>query len=66
MAGALCKKVKEIERYASLPILLYSAGDVSETSVKEAGADYFLRKPFDMNVLLEQIHHLANNSRGVF
>ena len=62
----LCKKVKEIERYASLPVLLYSAGEVSEASIQESGADYFLRKPFDMNVLLKQIHHLANNRGGVF
>jgi DNA-binding response OmpR family regulator len=57
---ALCRQVKAMKQYSGLPVLLYSAGDVSPASIRESGADFFLQKPFNMNVLLEQIHQLAS------
>lgn len=59
---SLCKKVKSMKQYSSLPVLLYSAGQVPPASIKESGADYFLQKPFEMQVLLDQIHSLAKRS----
>jgi DNA-binding response OmpR family regulator len=56
---SLCKQVKSMKEYSSLPVLLYSAGNISDASIRESGADYFLQKPFDMHVLLEQIQTLA-------
>lgn len=59
----LCKQVKSMKKYSSLPVLLYSAGQITEASIKESGADDFLAKPFDMNVLLNRIHQLAGSPR---
>ena len=58
----LCKQVKSMEQYASLPVLLYSAGNITQDSIRESGADYFLQKPFDMHVLLDRIQSLAKKS----
>jgi DNA-binding response OmpR family regulator len=57
---SLCKKVKSIKKYSALPILLYSAGQITEASITESGADDFISKPFEMPVLLNKIHKLAN------
>jgi DNA-binding response OmpR family regulator len=55
----LCKQVKAMEKYASLPVILYSAGEITEASIRDSKADYFLRKPFDMQVLLDRIQMMA-------
>jgi DNA-binding response OmpR family regulator len=38
-----------------LPILLVSANKETERIAREAGADDFITKPFDLNELLEKI-----------
>lgn len=56
----LCKKIKSQIKYAMLPVLLYSAGNINATSVTEAGADGFLQKPFDMKTLVSRIRNMSN------
>lgn len=56
---SLCKQIKGIDRYASLPVLLYSAGKIPPGTIKESGADLFLEKPFQMQELLNNIQLLA-------
>ena len=40
-----------------LPIILFSANKEGKQIAREAGANDFLDKPFDLEVLLEKIEH---------
>lgn len=51
----VCKKLKQEERSRHMPIIMISASTELEKSAKEAGADDFLEKPFDMEELLQKI-----------
>lgn len=43
-----------------IPVLVISAGNISERTALEAGADGFLSKPFDIDKLVECVEHLAS------
>jgi CheY-like chemotaxis protein len=51
----LCRHLKNQEATRQLPILLFSADREVETMAREAGADDFLDKPFDLAALLQKI-----------
>ncbi|HWW39607.1 response regulator [Pedobacter sp.] len=53
----VCKVLKKQEDTKNIPIIMISASTELERSAKEAGADDFLEKPFDMEVLLGKIAH---------
>jgi DNA-binding response OmpR family regulator len=55
----LCRQLKTEPGYSGFPIILYSAGDVPTASVAAAGADFFMRKPFDMSVLVSHIQQIG-------
>lgn len=48
----IVKELKTKENTKNIPILLVSANNDTEKIAKEAGADGFLAKPFDINDLL--------------
>jgi two-component system, OmpR family, phosphate regulon response regulator PhoB len=45
------------------PVLVISAGRVSEEMAREAGADGYLRKPFDIDELMRILHELVDGSK---
>lgn len=51
----ICRFLKSQEKTRHLPILLVSANRETENIAREAGADDFLAKPFDLDKLLEKI-----------
>jgi DNA-binding response OmpR family regulator len=51
----VCKQLKAQESSKKMPIIMISASTELERSAKEAGADDFLEKPFDMEELLQKI-----------
>lgn len=51
----VCKKLKQTANTRNMPIIMISASTELEKSAKEAGADDFLEKPFDMEDLLKKI-----------
>ena len=51
----LCRFLKSQEETRHLPILLVSANRDMERIAREAGADDFIAKPFDLDKLLEKI-----------
>ena len=51
----VCKQLKAQESSKKMPIIMISASTELEKSAKEAGADDFLEKPFDMDELLQKI-----------
>jgi len=57
----VCKRLKESERTRSMPIIMISASTELEKSAKDAGADDFLEKPFDMDELFLKINRFIEN-----
>ena len=51
----VCRYLKQKESTSKIPIVMISASKNIENSAREAGADDFLAKPFEMDSLLEKI-----------
>lgn len=51
----ICKELKNREKTKSIPVIMISASKDIEKSAKQAGADDFIAKPFDMDQLLQKI-----------
>jgi len=58
----LCRRLKLNEKTKNIPIVLVSASKDVEHSAREAGADDFIAKPFEMNELLQKIEKNINMS----
>lgn len=56
----VCKALKRQTITRDMPIIMISASTELEKSAKEAGADDFLEKPFDMDELLDKIDYHLN------
>jgi signal transduction histidine kinase/ligand-binding sensor domain-containing protein/DNA-binding response OmpR family regulator len=59
----LCKKMKENKNTCHVPIILLTAKNASEQIIEgfELGADAYITKPFDINLLLSQTVRLIKN-----
>lgn len=53
----ICRKLKTDESTKCIPIIMISASRDIEKSSHDAGADDFLAKPFDMDILLKKVEH---------
>jgi CheY-like chemotaxis protein len=51
----LCKKLKQNELTRHIPIVMLSAHSDASKIVDGSGADDFLEKPFDVDVLIEMV-----------
>ena len=51
----ICRKLKQKENTRNIPVILVSASTNLEKSAKDAGADDYLEKPFNMHDLLEKV-----------
>lgn len=51
----IVKYLKSQEETKHIPILMFSAHPSAEATARQAGADDFLAKPFDIDVLLARI-----------
>jgi len=58
----VCKELKKREFSKNMPIIMISASTELERSAKDAGADDFLEKPFDMEELLNKIAHFLGQT----
>ncbi len=55
----IVKYLKSQEKTGHIPIIMFSAHPRAEETALKAGADDFVAKPFDIDVLLNKIaHHL--------
>lgn len=55
----ICKNLKANPSLKHIPIILISAHPNAEKSIKTCGADYFLAKPFDTEILLKTVKKSA-------
>jgi DNA-binding response OmpR family regulator len=57
--GDICKKLKSNEATSSIPIIMFSANDNIEQIVDSCGANGFVRKPFNLQIIQEKIAHFV-------
>lgn len=59
----LCEKIKENSKTCHIPIILLTANNASDHVVAgyQKGADAYVTKPFDMNIIKAQISRLIRN-----
>lgn len=51
----ICRQLKSQPATKHIPVIMISAHPNAQTSVKKAGADDYLSKPFEMDILLDKI-----------
>jgi DNA-binding response OmpR family regulator len=56
---SLCQLVKTDPEYHDIPVILYSAGYISTSSISHSRANAFFSKPFDIKELVEKIKALV-------
>ncbi len=58
----IAKRLKSQDTTRHIPIILISAHPSAEKTIRESGADDYLPKPFDIDVLLDKIRqHIRKN-----
>lgn len=57
----ICRDLKTNEKFHNIPVILYSAGNITNQSIKESMADSFIVKPFNNAEILNKISALAAN-----
>ena len=59
----LCRELKGAPSTARIPIILLSSDDKKEKILEafQAGADDFVKKPFDVNILIAKCHNFIRN-----
>ncbi len=56
----IVKDLKGQEETRAIPIIMFSAHPSAEETPRATGADDFLAKPFDIDVLLDKIAHFLS------
>lgn len=62
----LCKRIKQDIRTSHIPVILLTAKSAEESKMTglEAGADDYIGKPFNMDMLILKIQHLVEMRNG--
>lgn len=62
---SLCKRLKSEDRLKDVPVILMTSLSAPEDVMKglEAGADNFIRKPFDDRYLISRIEYILSNRK---
>ncbi len=61
----ICSFVKKQENTKNIPVIMISANRDTETMAKEAGADDFIAKPFEMDELLRKVRRYLTQDKAV-
>jgi DNA-binding response OmpR family regulator len=56
----ICRELKGKEQTRNIPVLMISASRDVDASARNAGADDFITKPFDMEQLISKIENLLD------
>ena len=58
----ICKSLKSNASSRDIPIILYSAGNITSQSIKDSLADSFIVKPFNNAEILEKIQSFSHSN----
>lgn len=61
----LCRQLKANDPTKNIPVIMISAADNLEGIAKEACADFFLAKPFNITDLIDVVHLALQQKTGV-
>lgn len=53
----ICRYLHSKPNYRGIPVIIISASEALKKKALEAGASYFIEKPFAINDLVDVIHH---------
>ena len=56
----ICRQLKANSLYNTVPVLLYSAGNISKESIRDSLANDFMPKPFNITDLADRLYQLIN------
>ena len=56
----ICRSLKSQDKTKDIPVILFSANNETEKLSRQAGADDFLAKPFEITELLEKVENHIN------
>jgi len=54
----LCRHLKTESSYQHIPVILYSAGNIPQSSIAESKANLVITKPFEIKQLIQKIKSL--------
>lgn len=57
----LCRKIKQIRTLAHIPVIILSTANHIELIAAECEANDFIRKPFDVEDMVDKVVRLVNN-----
>jgi len=57
-----CKQLKQDQELTHIPVIMISAHPQAKTECLEAGADFFIEKPFEMELLLKTLANAADRT----
>ena len=57
----ICKKIKIDDATKHIPVILFSANNITGTTLDESLADDFIAKPFDIHDLLVKVNKLIGS-----
>jgi len=63
----LCKKVKSNSAYGHIPVILFTGSSSDETHIKavECGADDYIIKPFDSELLIKRVDNILKDRNAL-
>ena len=54
----LCQGLKKNDSFKHIPVILYSAGHITRSSIQDSLADDFIVKPFDIAQLINKLRNV--------
>lgn len=57
-----CLKIKQSEKLKDIPVIILSTADNIELIVEECKANDYIKKPFDIEVMVEKVLNIIDNT----
>ena len=57
----LCRKIKQVAALKDVPVIILSTANDIELIVKECEANDFIRKPFDVEYMVDKVLRIVNH-----
>jgi two-component system, OmpR family, response regulator RstA len=63
----ICRKLKTFYSTRNIPVLVFSSfPNIAETAIFEYGADDFIQKPFEVNILIKKMNSILSRKKHAY
>lgn len=63
----ICRKLKTFYSTRDIPVIMFSSfPNIAETAIYEYGADDFVQKPFEVNVLIKKMNGILSRRKHAY